>query len=59
VAAKMVLDIIEQGVAPRAIPVVLTGEFVVFMRGKAMREIGLYLPQIYESFARSTNNYFD
>jgi ABC-type uncharacterized transport system substrate-binding protein len=59
VAAKRVLDLIEQGSVPRSIPVVSSKEFVVFMRGKWMREIGLHLPYIYESFARATNNYFD
>jgi hypothetical protein len=59
VAARMVLDIIEQGLVPKDIPEALTNQFVVFMRGKWLREVGLHLPRLYESFARATNNYFD
>ncbi|CAK0754548.1 ABC-type uncharacterized transport system, periplasmic component [Gammaproteobacteria bacterium] len=59
VAARMAVGIIERGITPRAIPVVSTREFVVFMRGGKMQEVGIYLPRLYESFARATNNYFD
>jgi|GEM_PF-369146 len=59
VAARMAVDIIEREIAPKAIPVTRTHEFVVFMRGSKMQEIGIYLPRLYESFARATNNYFD
>jgi ABC-type uncharacterized transport system substrate-binding protein len=59
VAARMMLDIIEKGVTPQDIPLASTKEFIVFMRKKGMRDIGLSLPRLYESFARATNNYFD
>ncbi|CAK0767007.1 ABC-type uncharacterized transport system, periplasmic component [Gammaproteobacteria bacterium] len=59
VAAKMAVDIIDREIVPRAIPIASTKEFVVFMRGSKMEEIGLHLPRLYESFARATNNYFD
>ena len=59
VAAQMSVAIIEHGTIPRTIPVASTQAFVVFMRGSAMSARGLSLPQIYESFARATNNYFD
>ncbi len=59
VAARMAVAIIEHGAVPTALPVVSTQEFVVFMRGNEIRERGLSLPRMYESFARATNNYFD
>ncbi|CAK0763618.1 ABC-type uncharacterized transport system, periplasmic component [Gammaproteobacteria bacterium] len=59
VAARMLLEIVEQGTFPKAIPITWTRQFILFMRGKGIREKGLRLPRFYESFARATNNYFD
>ncbi len=59
VAAKMAVRIIEDQVAPKSIPVLATGQFVVYMRPAQMQKRGLKLPPLYEAFARATNNYFE
>ncbi len=57
VAARMALDIIE-GAKPKDIPIERTRQFVVFMRGEALKAKGIVLPDIYEAFARATKNYY-
>jgi ABC-type uncharacterized transport system substrate-binding protein len=59
VAATMAINIINQEIPPQSMPIAVARQFVVFMRGNLMKEIGVFLPWIYESFARATNNYFD
>lgn len=59
VAAKAAIRIIENKVAPRAIPVIATSQFVVYMRPALMKRRDLRLPPLYEAFARATNNYFE
>lgn len=59
VAAKMAVQIVDQHVAPKDIPVVSTKQFVVYMNKKKLSERGIGLPGIYEAFARATNNYFE
>lgn len=58
VAARMALDILEKRMTPDQIPVASTRQFIVSMRGERVKARGFVLPDIYESFARSTNNYF-
>lgn len=58
VAARKALEILG-GRKPKDIPVEITRQFVVFMRGAAMKAKGLDLPPIYEAFARATRNYIE
>lgn len=59
VAAGMAVDIIDNGSLPADLPIRSTSQFIVYLRGTAMRAKGVTLPAIYEAFARATNNWFD
>lgn len=58
VAARMALDILDSRVTPDQIPITSTRQFIVSMRAERVKARGFVLPDIYESFARSTDNYF-
>ena len=58
VAAEMALQIIERRRRPADIPVQSSRQFVVFTRESSLREHGIVLPQVYEAFARATNNHY-
>ncbi|MBF0318270.1 MAG: hypothetical protein HQL01_00490 [Nitrospirae bacterium] len=57
VAANMAVDIIDKNISPRDIPIRLNRQFVVAMRKGMLTEKGITLPEVYEVFARSTDNY--
>lgn len=59
VAGKMAIDIIDNKKNPRDIPVQQTQQFIVYLRPTRLKEKGIRLPQIYEAFARATNNYYE
>ncbi|RTL51172.1 MAG: hypothetical protein EKK46_12785 [Rhodocyclaceae bacterium] len=59
VAARMARDILEKHTAPASIPIASTRQFIVLMRPDLMARRNVRLPQLYEAFARATNNYFD
>lgn len=59
VAAKMTERLLEEKIAPSAIPVASTAQFVVYLRRSLLAKRGIAMPTIYEAFARATNNYFD
>lgn len=58
IAARMALDILAKRKTPDQIQIASTRQFVVSMRGERVKARGFVLPDVYESFARSTNNYF-
>ncbi|MBF0554708.1 MAG: hypothetical protein HQK96_09175 [Nitrospirae bacterium] len=57
VAAAMAVDIIDKHISPRDIPIRLNKQFVVAMRHSMLTAKGIALPEVYEVFARSTDNY--
>lgn len=57
-AASMAHQILDEGVAPARIPVETPRQFIVLMRPGLMQKAGMRLPEIYEAFARATNNFF-
>jgi ABC-type uncharacterized transport system substrate-binding protein len=59
VAAKMAIDLIDNKKNPRDIPVQVTQQFIIYLRPARLKEKGIKLPQIYEAFARATNNYYE
>ncbi len=59
VAAKMAVDIIENGVKPNEIPVKLNQQFVIYIREKGVKARNIELPDIIEAFARATNHYYE
>lgn len=56
VAAQMAVSIIDEGRRPADIPVQSTRQFVVFTRDSALVAHGIVLPDVYNAFARATNN---
>lgn len=58
VAAEMTIRILDDKVAPKAIPVQSTGQFIAYLRADRVRENNFQVPQVYVSFARAMNNYF-
>jgi ABC-type uncharacterized transport system substrate-binding protein len=60
VAAKLASTLIAHGPpTPPATPFHLTQQFVVALRGTALRQRHLELPRIYEASARASNKYFE
>lgn len=59
VAARMTIDIIENGTKPKDIPMFTNSQYVVYVREKSVKEKNLTLPKMLEAFARATNNYYD
>ncbi len=57
-AARMALDLLEQPRAAHTIPRATSRQYIVYMRGNRLAERGLQLPELYEAFARATNNYY-
>jgi ABC-type uncharacterized transport system substrate-binding protein len=58
VAARMAIAILEGTQMPEHIPIESTRQFIVSMREQRILARDFDLPDVYESFARSTNNYF-
>ncbi|MEO5360538.1 MAG: hypothetical protein H7843_08820 [Nitrospirota bacterium] len=56
-AASMAVDIIDKHTSPRDIPIRLNEQFIVAMRKGMLTARGIELPEVYEVFARSTDNY--
>lgn len=56
VAARMALEIVG-GTPARDVPVDVTHQFVVAMRGDDLKRRHITLPAIYEAFAKATKNY--
>lgn len=56
--AEMARMIIEKGVAPRDIPIRTSSQYVVAFRKSALERRNMKVPQIFEAFARATENYY-
>lgn len=56
--AEMARMIIEKGVAPKDIPVRTSHQYVVAFRKSALERRHMKVPQIFEAFARATDNYY-
>jgi ABC-type uncharacterized transport system substrate-binding protein len=59
VAAKMAVDIIENGTSPDKIPIKLNHQFVIYIREKGIKSRKIKLPNLIEAFARATNHYYE
>lgn len=57
-AARMVVQIIDEGMKPSEIPPTRSQQFLIYLREAELRKYGVVVPQIFEAFARATNNYF-
>ena len=59
VAAEMAIAILEQKADPKSLPVQATQQFISYMRADRMAQNNFVVPQVYESFSRAMNNYFE
>jgi len=57
-AARMVVQIIDEGKKPSEIPPTRSQQFLIYLRQQELTKYGIVVPQIFEAFARATNNYF-
>ncbi|MDH5188925.1 MAG: hypothetical protein OEW37_08215, partial [Rhodospirillaceae bacterium] len=57
VAANMALDLISGRKSIDQIPIQTSKQYVVSMRKSALEARNIKLPQVFEAFARTTNNY--
>lgn len=58
VAAKMVVDILDNDKRPKDIPVAITSQFVVSMNYTKAKELHFDLPMVYEASARASNHFY-
>lgn len=59
VAARLATEILDHGKTPKQLPFLATRQFVVAMRGAAIRKRHFDLPQVYESSARASNKFIE
>lgn len=57
-AARMVVQIIDEGKTPTEIPSTSSQQFLIYLREQQLAKYNVRVPQIFEAFARATNNYF-
>jgi ABC-type uncharacterized transport system substrate-binding protein len=57
-AGRMVTEIIDQGKKPSAIQPTSSRQFLIYLREAMLKKYGIKVPQIFEAFARATNNYY-
>lgn len=58
-AAKMAVDIVDNGTSTTQIPIEKSKMFVMYMREDKIKQYNVHLPIMYEAFARATNNFYD
>ena len=58
-AAKMVVDIIDNGKKPSKITPESSKQFLIYLRERELKKHGIEVPSIFEAFARATNNYYE
>ena len=58
-AAKMAMKIIREGQRTSEIPVVTSRQYVIAMRESALERRELKVLDVFEAFARATDNYFE
>ena len=59
VASEMTIAILEQKADPASLRVQSTQQFISYMRADRMAANNFIVPQVYESFSRAMNNYFE
>ncbi|MFA7240985.1 MAG: ABC transporter substrate binding protein [Sulfuricellaceae bacterium] len=59
IAAKLATQILDRGIPPKQLPFLITRQFVVAMRGAAIRNRHFDMPQVYEAAARAGNKYIE
>ncbi len=59
VAATMAETLLEQGIRGKELAMVVNHQYVVAIQQNALRKRDLELPQIYETFARTTSTYIE
>ncbi len=57
-AARMVVQIIDDGKKPSQIPSISSRQFLIYLREPQLAKYHVKVPQIFEAFARATNNYY-
>jgi hypothetical protein len=57
-AARMVVQIIDEGKKPSEIPSTSSRQFLIYLRERQLAKYHVKVPQIFEAFARATNNYY-
>jgi len=57
-AGRMVVQIIDEGKKPTEIPSTSSQQFLIYLREPQLAKYGIRVPQIFEAFARATNNYY-
>ncbi|MDY6967877.1 MAG: ABC transporter substrate binding protein [Spirochaetota bacterium] len=58
-AAKMTVEIIENRKSPSQIPIKISIQYVVYVRGNMIKSRNMVLPQMLEAFARATNHFYE
>jgi len=58
-AARMAIQVLDHDAVPKSIPEVMPRQFLVYVRRSLMAKRELVLPQVYEAFARASNNYYE
>lgn len=58
-AARMAETILEQGQRANRLPTLINNQYVVALHRQALEQRGLHLPQVYETFARTTATYIE
>ncbi|OHB25995.1 MAG: hypothetical protein A2X84_13980 [Desulfuromonadaceae bacterium GWC2_58_13] len=59
VASEMALTLLRTGQAASEMPVRISRQYVIAMRKSALLRRRIEVPQIFEAFARATNNYYE
>ena len=57
-AARMVVQIIDEGKQPSEIPSASSQQFLIYLRQGELAKYDIVVPQIFEAFARATNNFY-
>jgi hypothetical protein len=57
-AGRMVTEIIDQGKKPTEITPTSSRQFLIYLRQPLLTKYQIKVPQIFEAFARATNNYY-
>lgn len=58
-AAKMAIEIIDKKKSPKDIPILISKQFVIYVREESLKKRNIVLPYTLEAFARATNNFFE
>lgn len=58
VAARLAKTILDNGTHPEDIPQVMPHQYLIYIRQSLLDKRNIVIPNVYEAFARATNNYF-